>query len=47
MAYIQARPNRGQVRRMLESMEQRADQASGDDFANALLALAQFKYTPL
>lgn len=47
MAYIQAKPNRGQLQRMLDSMVTRVDQASGDDFANVLLALAQFQYTPL
>jgi hypothetical protein len=47
MAYIKAKPTPGQLRRLLDNMKARIDQATGDDFANALLALAQFGYTPL
>lgn len=47
MAYIQATPSKAQLKRMLDLMVARVDQAAGDDFANVLLALAQFNYTPL
>lgn len=47
MAYIQAKPSKPQLKRMLDNMVARLDQAAGDDFANVLLALAQFNYTPL
>jgi hypothetical protein len=47
MAYIKAKPNPSQLRRMLDNMKARIDQATGDDFANVLLALAQFDFTPL
>jgi hypothetical protein len=47
MAYIQAKPSKPQLKRMLDNMVARLDQAMGDDFANVLLALAQFNYTPL
>jgi hypothetical protein len=47
MAYIRAKPSKGQLKRMLDNMVAKVDQAGGDDFANVLLALAQFDYTPL
>lgn len=47
MAYIRAKPSRGQLKRMLDNMTARVDQAVGDDFANVVLALAQFNYSPL
>jgi hypothetical protein len=47
LAYIQARPSKSQLKRLLDRMVEREDRATGDDFANVLLALAQFNYTPL
>lgn len=47
MAYIKAKPNRDQLQRMLRSLKERIDRATGDDIANVLLALAEFEYTPM
>lgn len=46
MAYIKARPNPNQLQRLLDNITSRSDRAGGDDFANVVLALAQFNYTP-
>lgn len=45
-ALIKAKPNEKQLQRLVDNIK-RSDQASGDDYVNVLLALAQFNYTPM